>query len=40
VFDNSDGNPGNPDSSKLVRWGPHVNDEMLVGYFDIAVPRE
>lgn len=37
-FDNSPNNPHNPDSSKVVRWGDQTSDEMLVGFFDIAVP--
>jgi hypothetical protein len=36
-FDNSEDNPNNPDPSKMVRWGQQVRDEMMVGYFDIAV---
>jgi len=37
-FDNSPNNPHNPDPSKVVRWGDQTSDEMLVGFFDIAVP--
>jgi len=33
-FDNSKGNPFNPDPAKEVRWGPQTWDEMLVGYMD------
>jgi hypothetical protein len=39
-FDNSENNPNNPDPSKMVRWGQQAQDEMLVGYFDVAVPVE
>lgn len=39
-FDNSEDNPNNPDPSKMVRWGQQAQDEMMVGYFDVAVPAE
>jgi peroxiredoxin len=39
VFDNSEDNLNNPDPSKTVRWGLQERDEMMVGYFDIAVPH-
>jgi mono/diheme cytochrome c family protein len=38
VFDNSAGNPANPDPTKLVRWGPQTSDEMLIGYLEYFVP--
>jgi hypothetical protein len=38
-YDNSESNLSNPDPSKTVRWGLQSQDEMLVGYFDIAVRR-
>jgi hypothetical protein len=37
-FDNSANNPHNPDPNKPVRWGDQTYDEMMVGFFDIAVP--
>jgi hypothetical protein len=37
-FDNSMNNPHNPDPNKAVRWGDQTTDEMMVGFFDIAVP--
>ncbi len=37
-FDNSRNNPHNPDPTKEVRWGDQTSDEMMVGFFDIAVP--
>jgi len=37
-FDNSSGNPHNPDSTAAVRWGEQTYDEMMVGFFDVAVP--
>jgi peroxiredoxin/mono/diheme cytochrome c family protein len=33
-FDNSAGNPNNPDPSKLVRWGEQTFEEMMIGYID------
>jgi len=38
-FDNSRRNPHNPDPTATVRWGDQTDDEMMVGFFDIAVPR-
>jgi hypothetical protein len=37
-FDNSKGNSHNPDASAAVRWGDQTYDEMMVGFFDVAVP--
>ena len=37
-FDNSAANPNNPDPSDSVRWGEQTWDEMMIGYFDYAVP--
>jgi len=37
-FDNSRGNPHNPDPDAAVRWGEQTYDEMMVGFFDVAVP--
>jgi Copper type II ascorbate-dependent monooxygenase, C-terminal domain len=36
-FDNSKNNPHNPDSTASVRWGEQTYDEMMVGFFDVAV---
>jgi hypothetical protein len=36
-FDNSRGNPHNPDPNAAVRWGEQTYDEMMVGFFDVAV---
>jgi hypothetical protein len=36
-FDNSKDNPHNPDPSAAVRWGEQTYDEMMVGFFDVAV---
>lgn len=38
LYDNSRKNPHNPDSDSAVRWGDQTYDEMMVGFFDIAVP--
>jgi hypothetical protein len=40
VFDNSRHNPHNPDPDAAVRWGDQTSDEMMVGFFDVAVPRD
>jgi hypothetical protein len=38
-YDNSERNRNNPNPNSTVRWGEQTWDEMLIGYFDIAVPR-
>jgi hypothetical protein len=40
IFDNSRKNPHNPDPEAEVVWGDQTYDEMMVGFFDIAVPPE
>ncbi len=37
-YDNSKNNPHNPDPTKTVVWGDQTSDEMMVGFFDVAVP--
>ena len=37
-YDNSRNNPHNPDPDAAVRWGDQTYDEMMVGFFDVAVP--
>ena len=37
-YDNSKNNPHNPDPTVAVRWGDQTYDEMMVGFFDVAVP--
>jgi hypothetical protein len=37
-FDNSRNNPHNPDPESAVTWGDQTYDEMMVGFFDVAVP--
>jgi hypothetical protein len=38
-YDNSSKNPHNPDPRASVTWGDQTYEEMMVGFFDIAVPR-
>jgi hypothetical protein len=37
VFDNSANNPFNPNPASTVFWGPQSWDEMMIGWFDVAV---
>ncbi len=37
-YDNSKNNPHNPDPDKMVTWGDQTSQEMMVGFFDVAVP--
>ncbi len=39
IFDNSPGNPANPDPAKNVRWGPQTSDEMMIGYIEYYTPN-
>jgi hypothetical protein len=36
-FDNSPNNPANPDPSKTVYWGDQSWEEMMIGWFDVAI---
>jgi hypothetical protein len=36
-FDNSPNNPANPDATKSVSWGDQSWEEMMIGFFDVAV---
>jgi peroxiredoxin len=38
-YDNSAENPANPDPEKLVRWGEQTWNEMMIGYYDVAIPK-
>ena len=38
-YDNSRNNPHNPDPESAVTWGEQTYDEMMVGFFDVAVPE-
>jgi hypothetical protein len=37
TFDNSKNNPRNPDPDVAVRFGEQSTDEMMIGFFDVAV---
>jgi hypothetical protein len=37
-YDNSRNNPHNPDPTATVIWGDQTYQEMMVGFFDVAVP--
>ena len=39
-YDNSEGNPANPDPTKTVRWGPQTVDEMMLGYIEYYLVNE
>lgn len=39
-FDNSTGNPANPDPKKEVRWGPQTFEEMNLGYYVYHAPAK
>ena len=39
-YDNSRYNPRNPDPASAVPWGQQNSDEMMVGFFDVAVPAD
>jgi hypothetical protein len=37
-FDNSPNNRLNPDPTKEIHWGDQSWEEMMVGFFDVAIP--
>lgn len=37
TFDNSERNLANPDPKSTVRWGDQTWEEMMIGYFDMAL---
>jgi len=37
-YDNSPGNPANPDPTQTIRWGPQTYDEMHLGYVEYYLP--
>ena len=39
-YDNSAKNLSNPDPTKTVRWGDQTWNEMMIGYFDIAIAKD
>lgn len=40
TYDNSAGNPYNPDPTATVHWGDQTWDEMLIGYLDFVPVRK
>jgi hypothetical protein len=38
TYNNSDSNMHNPDPDRYVKWGGQTYEEMMVGFFDVAVP--
>ena len=36
-FDNSPNNPANPDPTHEVKWGDQSWQEMMIGWFDVAL---
>lgn len=38
-FDNSEANLSNPDPTAKVRWGDQTSEEMMIGFFDVAIPK-
>ncbi len=40
TYDNSSRNPLNPDPSQAVRFGFQSTEEMMIGFFDVAVPAD
>ena len=39
-YDNSEDNPHNPNPNAEVHWGGQTYEEMMVGFFDVAVPAD
>lgn len=39
-YDNSTGNPANPDPNSAIRWGQQSWDEMMIGFFDVVSAEE
>lgn len=39
-WDNSKDNPSNPDPSSRVTWGDQTWEEMMIGFFDVAIPLD
>jgi hypothetical protein len=40
IFDNSKRNARNPDPGEAVRFGFQSREEMMIGFFDVAVPAD
>jgi hypothetical protein len=39
-YDNSRNNPHNPNPNDPVQWGDQTYNEMMVGFFDLAIPAD
>lgn len=39
-YDNSEKNLSNPNPNSWVHWGDQTYEEMMIGYFHVAVPRD
>jgi hypothetical protein len=37
-YDNSTGNPANPNPAQMVRWGEQTGEEMLIGFYSLLSP--
>jgi len=40
AFDNSTGNPANPDPTRTVRWGQQTHEEMMLGYLEFHTAND
>lgn len=40
VYDNSANNPFNPDPKATVKWGEQTSEEMMIGFYDLAVSKD
>ena len=38
TYDNSPGNPYNPDPAATVRWGDQTWEEMMIAFYSTVVP--
>jgi len=38
-YDNSSGNPANPNPNQRVTWGEQTDEEMMIGYFEYFIPE-
>jgi len=39
-WDNSADNPSNPNPASRVHWGDQTFEEMMIGFFDVAIPLD
>ena len=39
-WDNSHDNPSNPNPASRVTWGDQTWEEMMIGFFDVAIPLD